>query len=114
MACEVWRDGGERGAALAKSGGGKQPAQTSGGRSGGADSNPEGGELKEVVSPSSKRREVKLAIEAGVGTPTQACRALGLARSSYYRNSTMNVQSRSFQKQIVGLSRDHRVTGIGG
>jgi transposase InsO family protein len=50
---------------------------------------------------------VKLVIEAGLGTTAQACRALELARSSYYRNSTMSVESQSFQKQIVSLSRDH-------
>jgi len=60
-----------------------------------------------VVSPSAKRRAVKLVIETGIGTTAEACRALGLARSSYYRNSTMSIESRSFQKQIVSLSQDH-------
>ena len=41
-----------------------------------------------MVSPSAKRRAVKLVIETGMGTTAEACRALGLARSSYYRNST--------------------------
>jgi len=48
-----------------------------------------------------------MVIEAGVGTRAEACRALGLARSSYYRNSTMSRASRDFQKQIVSLSQDH-------
>lgn len=60
-----------------------------------------------MVSPSSRRRAVKLVVEAGLGTTAQACRALGLARSSYYRNSTMSTESRSFQKEIVRLSQDH-------
>jgi putative transposase len=60
-----------------------------------------------MVSPSTKRRAVKLAIETGIGTTAEACRALGLARSSYYRNSTMSTESRSFQKQIVSLSQEH-------
>lgn len=46
-------------------------------------------------------------IETGLGTTAKACRALGLARSSYYRNSTMSGESRSFQKEIVKLSQDH-------
>jgi putative transposase len=50
---------------------------------------------------------VKLVIETGMGTTAQACRALGLARSSYYRNSAMSIESRNVQKQIVGLSQDH-------
>lgn len=50
---------------------------------------------------------MKLVIETGLGTTAQACRALELARSSYYRNSTLSVESRSFQKQIVRLSQDH-------
>jgi len=60
-----------------------------------------------VVSPSARRRAVKLVIETGIGTIAEACRALGLARSSYYRNSTMSTQSRDLQKQIVSLSREH-------
>ena len=60
-----------------------------------------------MVSPSTRRRAVKLVIEAGIGTTARACRALGLARSSYYRNSTMSMKSRSFEKQIVSLSQEH-------
>ena len=71
-----------------------------------------------MVSPSAKRRAVKLVIEVGLGTTAEACRALGLARSSYYRNSTMSPESRTFQKQIVSLSQEHprygyrRVTAV--
>jgi putative transposase len=60
-----------------------------------------------VVSPSAKRRAVKLVIETGVGTTAEACRALGLARSSYYRNSAMSTENRKLQRQIVQLSQDH-------
>lgn len=60
-----------------------------------------------MVSPSAKRRAVKLVIETGIGTTAEACRALGLARSSYYRNSTMSMERRNFQKRIVSLSQDH-------
>jgi putative transposase len=57
-------------------------------------------------------------IETGIGTAAQACRALGLARSSYYRNSAMSKESRKMQSQIVQLSQDHprygyrRVTAV--
>jgi len=60
-----------------------------------------------VVSPSAKRRAVKLVVETGLGTTAKACRALGLARSSYYRNRSMSSESRAFQRQIVGLSQEH-------
>jgi transposase InsO family protein len=50
---------------------------------------------------------VKVVIETGIGTTAEACRALGLARSSYYRNSTMSTESRNFQRQIVSLSQAH-------
>jgi transposase InsO family protein len=42
-----------------------------------------------------------------MGTTAEACRALGLARSSYYRNSAMNLENRNVQKQIVSLSQEH-------
>jgi len=60
-----------------------------------------------VVGPSAKRRAVKAVVETGVGTTAEACRALGLARSSYYRNSAASVESRKMQSQIIQLSRDH-------
>ena len=60
-----------------------------------------------MVSPSAKRRAVKLVIETGIGTTAEACRALGLARSSYYRNSTMSTENRQLQRRIVGLSQAH-------
>jgi putative transposase len=60
-----------------------------------------------VVSPSAKRRAVKAVVETGLGTTAKACRALGLARSSYYRNSTVNLERRQLYSQIVALSQDH-------
>jgi len=71
-----------------------------------------------VVSPSAKRRAVKTVIETGVGTTAEACRALGLARSSYYRNSTTSPAGRQLHRDIVQLSQDHprygyrRVTAV--
>ena len=60
-----------------------------------------------MVSPSAKRRAVKLVIETGIGTTAEACRALELARSSYYRNSTASLESRQMHGHIVQLSQDH-------
>jgi putative transposase len=60
-----------------------------------------------MVSPSTKRRAVKAVIGEGVGTTAEACRALGLARSSYYRNSAVSLESRQMHGQIVRLSQDH-------
>jgi putative transposase len=57
-------------------------------------------------------------IEGGVGTTAQACRALGLARWSYYRNSAQSAESRRMHGQIVQLSQEHprygyrRVTAV--
>jgi hypothetical protein len=71
-----------------------------------------------VVSPSAKRRAVKAVVETGLGTTAKACRALGLTRSSYYRNSTMSQERRQMHGQIVKLSQDHprygyrRVTAV--
>ena len=73
----------------------------------GADPNLERGELKKVVGPSSKRRAIQAVIEQGVGTTAEACRAVGLARSSYYRNPTMSRESRNWQRQILHLSQEH-------
>ena len=60
-----------------------------------------------MVSPSAKRRAVKLVIETGLGTTAEACRALGLARSSYYRNHAMSAENRKWQRQIVNVSQAH-------
>lgn len=53
------------------------------------------------------RRAVKVVIETGLGTTAEACRALGLARSSYYRNSSASVESRQMHVAIVKLSQKH-------
>jgi len=50
---------------------------------------------------------VKLVVETGIGTTAEACRALGLARSSYYRNSTVSNENQKLQGLIVRLSQDH-------
>lgn len=59
-----------------------------------------------MVSPSAKRRAVKQVVETGLGTTAEACRALGLARSSYYRNSTTSSEHRQLHGAIIKLSQD--------
>jgi transposase InsO family protein len=60
-----------------------------------------------VVSPSQKRRAIKHVIEQGKGTTAQACRALDLQRSTYYRNSSASPQSQQAERRIVKLSEEH-------
>lgn len=59
------------------------------------------------MSPSQKRRAVRGIVDDHVGTTAQACRALGLARSSYYRTSTANAASRAMRQEITALSWKH-------
>lgn len=60
-----------------------------------------------MVSPSNKRRAAKFAVEEGLGNCAQACRALGLARSSYYRLSSVSAENQKLRRQILALSQDH-------
>lgn len=60
-----------------------------------------------MVSPSSRRRAVKLVVEEGLGGAAGACRAIGLARSSFYRPRLLSSRSCSVHQQIVQLSEKH-------
>jgi transposase InsO family protein len=60
-----------------------------------------------VVSPSQKRRAIKHVVEQGKGTTAEACRALGLQRSTYYRNSTVRPERQKIERAIVELSEEH-------
>jgi len=42
-----------------------------------------------------------------MGTTAEACRALGLARSSFYLTSQLSAESRTMQKKITALSEKH-------
>ena len=64
-------------------------------------------ERKKMVSPSAKRRAVKMSIEEGIGKGAAACRALGLARSSYYRRGRVSLESRRVRKEVIELSGKH-------
>ena len=46
-------------------------------------------------------------VEEGQGSASQACRALGLARSSYYLASQGSEERRRMQTRIVELSQQH-------
>lgn len=60
-----------------------------------------------MVSPSAKRRAVKMSVEEGIGKAATACRALGLARSSYYRPNRSSLESRRVRKEVLELSEKH-------
>jgi hypothetical protein len=66
-----------------------------------------------VVSPSQKRRAIKHVIEQGKGTTAEACRALELQRSTYYRNSSASPERQAAERKIVQLARNTRATDIG-
>lgn len=58
-----------------------------------------------MVSPSAKRRAVKMSMEEGwSGSAAAAYRALWLARLSYYLESREAVESRRMRKEVVELS----------
>ena len=60
-----------------------------------------------MVSPSNLRRAVHLVVETGMGGTAAACRALGLARSSFYRICPMRAEQHQVNGRIMDLSRNH-------
>ena len=48
-----------------------------------------------------------MSVEEGLGRVAAACRALGLARSSYYRNGRSSLESRRIRKEVLELSAQH-------
>jgi putative transposase len=103
----LWRDASGRGAADAGLGRGEQPLKEAGGGPGGADPNLERGKRKKMVSPSSRRRAIKVVVEEGLSSAARACRAIDLARSSFYRPVRVSRRGRGLHKQIVQLSQKH-------
>ena len=59
------------------------------------------------MSPSARRRAVKMSVQDGIGKVAAACRALGLARSSYYRRGGSSLESRRISKEVLELSGKH-------
>ena len=60
-----------------------------------------------MVGPASRRRAVKVVVETGLGNPAQACRALNLARSTFYHAPKPAKKSQRLRRPIVALSRKH-------
>jgi putative transposase len=60
-----------------------------------------------MVSPSSRRRAAKYLVEEGLSNAAQACRALGLARSSYYLAGQKGLSSQKLERKIIALSEEH-------
>ncbi|CEF48972.1 unnamed protein product [uncultured bacterium] len=48
-----------------------------------------------------------MSVEEGLGRVAAACRALGFARSSYYRNRRSSLESRRICKEVLELSAQH-------
>jgi putative transposase len=57
-----------------------------------------------MVSPSTRRRAVKQCVETGLGSAAEACRALGLARSSYYGACVESKRQRNTRQKIIEVS----------
>ena len=60
-----------------------------------------------MVSPSSRRRAVTYVVGQGLGSAAQFCRALGLARSSFYRRSRVSPERAVMKQRIIALSEAH-------
>jgi putative transposase len=60
-----------------------------------------------MVSPASRRQAARYAVGDGLGKIAQACRALKLARSGYYRVRKVSRSSRQMSNRVVALSRAH-------
>ncbi len=105
----VWRAQRERGASASSDGRRGWAPEATGGRFVGSEPDLEGSERKKMVSPSTRRRAVKMSVEEGwsAGKTAAACRALGLARSSYYRESRVGLEGRRVRKEVVELSGKH-------
>lgn len=60
-----------------------------------------------MVSPSARRRAVRGCVEAGLCAVAAACRAVGLSRSGFYRDSLARPESRRAAARILQLSGEH-------
>jgi len=60
-----------------------------------------------MVSPSNRRRAVRYCVEEGLSQTATACRALGLARSTYYRGGNLSLENRTMRQEIMTLSERH-------
>lgn len=60
-----------------------------------------------MVGSSTRRRAIQQSIEEGLGGVAQACRAVGLTRSGYYRAGALSARRRGAHAHIVRLSQAH-------
>lgn len=60
-----------------------------------------------MVSPSARRRAARYLVKGGKCSANQACRALKLARSTYYRKAAGNQAGVRLEKRIKALSCKH-------
>ena len=100
-------DGSQRSQKAKGVGGRELAAQAASGRPSGADLHSQRGQRKKVVSPSARRRAVKMSVEEGLAKVAAACRARELSRSSYYRSGRSSLESRRIRKEVLELSAKH-------
>ena len=60
-----------------------------------------------MVSSSSRRRAIQQSIAEGLGRTAQACWAIRLARSAYYRSGRASVACRRTRARVLRLSQAH-------
>lgn len=60
-----------------------------------------------MVSPLAKRRALEYVLAKGLGSRSQACRALGISRSGVYRRAKVNESKEEMKEQIVTMSQDN-------
>src|SRR6516164_7331868 len=60
-----------------------------------------------MVSPSSRRRAITYIVGRGLGSAAQSCRALGMARSSFYCKSRLSTERVLMKQRIIKLSEAH-------
>lgn len=60
-----------------------------------------------MVSPSARRRAARYLVEKKKCSTNRACRTLGLAKSTFYRQGAVNQQGRRLERRIKALSRRH-------
>jgi len=96
---QVGRDGGGGSPALARPRRLMRSPEAVRGRS--SDPDPQRGERKKMVSPARRRRAIKYLVEEGLSTAAHACRALGLARSTFYLFSRKRPSTLKLNKKIL-------------
>ena len=60
-----------------------------------------------MVSVAAKKTVVRTLVEEGTAKVSEVCRALGLARSTFYATSQRSAESLSLEREAVSLSKDN-------